>query len=371
MLSPIDKKLLRDLLHMKGQIVAVILVVAAGLASYVSMASVYDSLHLTRSAYYDRFRFGEIFASVKSAPEGVLRTIASIPGVASVRSRIVFDVTIDVPGLDEPATGRLVSMPEHHVPVLNDIHLRSGRYFEQGRPEEVIVSEAFAEANGLLPGSKIGAIINGRWKELRVVGIALSPEYIYELQGGASVLPDNRRFGIIWISREALGAAFNMDGAFNDLSLALSHGTRGADVIERLDLILERYGALGAYDRADQVSHHMLNDELVQLKANALYVPLIFLGVAAFLLNIVLTRLLSMQRDQVAVLKAFGYSNFTVGMHYVKFALVAVLLGAALGTLLGMWMGTALTGIYAQFYRFPFLRYVMEPAVVFSIGSTP
>ena len=137
--------------------------------------------------------------------------IAAIPGVAQVRTRVVVQVTLDVPGLAEPATGRLVSIPEQPRPMLNDLHLRAGRYVEPGRDDEVIASEAFAAANGLKVGDSLGAVINGRWKRLRIVGIALSPEYVYEV-GAGTIFPDNRRFGVLWMSETALALGLRHGG---------------------------------------------------------------------------------------------------------------------------------------------------------------
>lgn len=365
-MSSLDRKLLRDLAHLKGQLIAVALVVACGVATFVTMRSVYDSLLLTIDDYYGQYRFADIFASTGRTPDDVLRRIEAIPGVGRVQGRTVVQVTLDVPGLDEPATGRLISIPERHVPILNDLYLRSGRWIEPGRSDEVIVSEAFADANSLVPGDTLGAVINSRWKHLRIVGVALSPEYVYEVGGGASLFPDNRRFGIIWIGADALNSAFDMRGTFNDLSVVLARGTVAADVIERIDRVLEPYGGLGAYARPDQISHNFLSSELEQLQSSAVISPLIFLGVSAFLLHIVLTRLVGTQREQVAVLKAFGFSNWTIGFHYLKFAMTAVLAGSIVGIAAGMWLGVELTDLYTKFYRFPILRYVANPSVVVS-----
>ncbi|MBS1912871.1 MAG: FtsX-like permease family protein [Bacteroidetes bacterium] len=363
-MKALHRKLFRDVVHMRGQLFAVALVVMCGVATFVTMVSVYQSLLATRAAYYQRYRFSDLFASVKRAPESVAREVETIPGVASVQSRIVMDVTLDVPGLGEPATGRLISLPDDREPLLNDIYLRRGARFDPGRSDQVIVSEAFALANRLSPGDSLGAILNGHLRRLRIVGVALSPEYVYEFSGRGSLFPDNRRFGIMWMSRDAMSAMFDMKGAFNDICLGLVPGVSGRGVMDRLNHMLDRYGSPGAYDRNDQMSARFLADELSQLRSSAVTVPVIFLGVAAFLLNIVLARLVGMQRDQIAVLKAFGYGDRAVGLHYFEFALFAVLVGAALGTGLGMWLGLGLTKIYTNYYRFPILTYVAGPDVI-------
>ena len=353
----------RDLWHLRGQVSAAALVVACGVAAFVSMRSTYESLLSAQAEYYAAYRFADVFAQVKRAPESLAARIAEIPGVAEVRTRVAMPVTLDVPGLDEPATGRLISVPDRRRSMINDLFLRRGRYVEADRDDEVIVSEPFAAANRLNLGDRIGAVINGRWKRLRIVGTALSPEYIYEVGGGA-LFPDNRRFGVMWMAERVLAAAFDMEGAFNDLALTLSAGASQADVIERLDLLLGRYGGLGAYGREDQLSHRFISDEIAQNRVSSTYIPAIFLSVAAFLLHTVLSRLVAMQRTEIGLLKAFGYSDTTVGLHYLKFALVTVLGGVVLGTLAGLYLGASLTGLYRDYYRFPRLDHHVSPQVI-------
>ncbi len=359
-LSTLDRKLFRDLWHMRGQVVTVALIVASGIATYVTMRGAYESVERAQQQHYARYHFADVFAQLKRAPNSLAAEIAAIPGVSVVQTRVVVEVNLDIPGLDEPAVGRLVSIPEHKETILNDLFLRRGRYIEPGRQDEVLVSEAFSSANHLEVGASIAAVINGRWERLRIVGVALSPEYVYEIRG-AEVFPDNRRFGVLWMSREALGPLFNMEGGFNDVTVALAPGASEARVLEGLDKLLEPYGGLGAYDRDDQVSHRFLTDEIAQDRITGIFVPSIFLGIAAFLIHVVLSRLVSTQRNPIGLLKAFGYSDFAVGVHYLKFALVAVMAGTAIGSPLGIWLGRGLARMYQNFFRFPELSFVAGP----------
>jgi putative ABC transport system permease protein len=362
-MSALDRKLIRDLLHLRGQVIAIVLIVACGIASMVTMLSAYDSLQLTQQTYYDQYRFADVFGQLKRAPDHLRDRMQGIPGVQQVQTRVVRDVIVDVPGLAEPATGRLISVPDQRPPSLNGIALREGRYIAPGRRDEVIISETFAEANSLTLGDALGAVINGRWQALRIVGIALSPEYVYEIRG-TDLLPDNQRFGVMWMGRKALGTAFDMAGAFNDVSLALTAGASEPEVIFQLDRLLEPYGGLGAYGRRDQISHRFVSDEITSLQATAVVMPIIFLGIAAFLLNLLLARLVSTQRDQIAVLKAFGYGNGDVGLHYLKLVGLVVAVGAVIGVGLGLWMGEAVTRNYANFYHFPLLTFRVEPSLM-------
>ena len=355
---PLDRKLLRDLWHIKGQAFAISLVIATGVAMYVAYLSNFDSLWLTQTAYYERQRFADVFGRTTRTPLGVREQIAAIPGVSAVDTRVVMDVNLDVPGLREPATGRLISVPVPRRDTLNDLVLRSGRWIEPGRPDEVLVSEAFADAHRLTPGSSITAVVNGRRRRLEIVGTALSPEYIYSIRPG-DIIPDDSRFGVFWMEQRALAAVFDMEGGFNDVALELMPGSSAGDVIARLDTILARYGGLGAQPRALQLSHWYINNELTQLQSFGRIVPIIFFSVAAFLLHVVLTRIVSVQREQIAALKALGYANREIAGHYVKWSLVITTAGTLIGIGGGAWLGLQLVGLYNLYFRFPALTYTL------------
>jgi putative ABC transport system permease protein len=363
------RKLFRDAWHMRGQMLAIVLVATSGVAGVVTARSIYCSLSASQATYYAAYRFADVFASLKRAPAWLTQRIAAIPGVAKVEDRIVFEVTLDVPGLTEPATGRLVSIPEQRVPMLNDLHLRRGRWVEPGHRDEVLVSEAFAKANRLEPGDRLGAVMNGRWERLRIVGVALSPEYVYEING-TNIFPDNNRFGVLWMSREAMGPAFDMDGAFNDLVLALADGADEADVIARIDHLLESFGGLGAYGRIDQLSHRFITNEIEMNGIFGTIVPAIFLVVVAFLLNMVLARLVSTQRDQIGVLKAFGYRRTTLAIHFLSFGLIASAIGSVFGVGLGAWLAHEINLLYAMLYGFPVLSFDLRAdTIVIAVGA--
>jgi putative ABC transport system permease protein len=372
-MATLDRKLIRDVIHLRGQVVAITLVVACGVAAFVAMRSTYNSLLSSQTTYYERYRFADVFVQLKRAPDSVAPSIANISGVGKADFRVVAEVTLDVPGLEEPARGKIISIPEQRVPMLNDLYLREGRYIEAGRNEEALVSGAFATANNLKPGSKISAVINGRWQSLHIVGVALSPEYVYEIRSG-EMFPDSRRSGVLWMSREALGPAFNMKGAFNDVALTLAPGAVEAEVIQRVDEVLAGYGGLGAYNRADQVSNYFLANEIAELQVTGTFIPGIFLAVTAFLIHLVLSRLVATQRQEIAVLKAFGYGNYAIGLHYWKLACVIILGGVALGIGVGWYFGFQITEVYMEFFRFPVLHYQPESgviigAVLISLGS--
>ena len=362
-LKALDRKVLRDILHLKGQVFAITLVVASGLATFIMFISTIDSLTLTRDAFYRDYRFADAFVSLKRAPESLRQKISGIEGVSVVETRVCGYAKLDIPGFVEPVTARLVSLPAEDAPLLNRLHLRKGRLPDPERENEIVINESFALAHRFEPGDRFAAIINGKRKELAISGIALSPEFVLLMRPDATS-PDFKRYGVLWMGRKALAEAYDMDGAFNDVVLTLARGARTSDVLAALDVILDPYGGLGAYPRKDQISHRLLTGEFQQLKQSARIFPTIFIFVAAFLLNVVMSRTISMQREQIGILKAFGYTNGAIGMHYAKLVVLIITPGLAGGVAGGIWFGRMLGDIYMAVYRFPSLVYTLYPHVV-------
>lgn len=362
-MRPLDRKLARDLWSLKGQALAISLVIGAGVAMFIMYLSTFHSLRLTQQTYYERYRFAQIFSALTRAPLGLIDRVRAIPGVARADARVVVDVNLDVPGLAEPATARLIGIDLPRHPSLNDLFLRRGRFPSPDASDEVLVNEAFALARGLRPGDRTGATINGRRRELEIVGIALSPEFVYTIRPG-ELVPDDARFGVFWMHERDLASAFDMEGGFNNLSVTLLPGASEPDVIARLDRLLAIYGGLGSIPRSLQTSHWYLDNELMQLQSVGLILPVVFLTVAAFLLNVVLTRIVSVQREQIAALKALGYTNRELAWHYTKLSLAIGATGAVFGVVGGSWMGAGMTSIYNNFFRFPTLEYHLPANIV-------
>lgn len=363
MMRALDRKLVRDLARMKMQAIAIALVVAAGTAVFIGTAATSRALRLSEERYYDDHRFAHVWSRLARAPQSVVRRLAAIPGVAAVDGRLVAQGVLDLPDLDEPATGLFIAIPSTHGHALNDVYIRRGRHVEPDGADEALVSEAFADRNGLKPGDVVRAVIAGQQVRVRIVGVALSPEFIMQIQPGG-LIPDDRRFGIFWMSRDRLEHLLDLPDAVNDVALRLSGGANAATVIRAVDRVLEPYGGQGAYDRTTQPSHVMLEAHIRPVAALAAVVPAIFLSVAVFLINVVLSRLVATDRSQIGMLKAFGYSNSRLARHYLLVAFSIVGGGLLLGLPVGVWLGRIMSDWFATFFRFPVLVFKVEPAFI-------
>jgi len=355
----INRKLLRDVSNMRGMVFVIALMITCGAATYITFLSTLDSLRRTQQSYYQDYYFANVFASLKRAPNSLASRIREVEGVNRVETRIQSGVNLEVPGFNETVIGLITSLPNERESLLNRLYLREGRLPKPYVDNEIVLGDGFAEAHGFKAGDNISAVINGKVKSLNIVGIGLSPEFIFQGQPG-NASADIKRFGIIWMRRAPLEAAYDMDGAFNNIVLSVTRGTDVKEVIILLDKILKPHGGLGAISREDQNSHFFITEEFNQLRRIATIIPTIFILVAAFLLNVVIGRLVRTQREQVGILKAFGYTNREIGIHYSLLVSVIVLIGLAGGVMLGYYLGQELSELYANYYRFPYLNFVVH-----------
>ncbi|WP_371156446.1 ABC transporter permease [Jannaschia sp. 2305UL9-9] len=367
-MSPLDHKLLRDLWRIKGQAGAIGAVIAVGVMMLVMMTGLTASLSETRDAYYERYRLAGVFAPVARAPEQLAERLTEIQGVSSVETRVQGRALIDLPGQVLPVQAQAVSLPDRGRPALNDVYLTDGRMPATGRPDEILLLQSFAAAHDLRPGDTLRATMDGARRSFDIVGLAQSPEFLYTTAPG-ELVPDDARFGVIWMVRSGLAAAYDMDAAFNEALLGLTRGASEASVLDAVDRLLEAYGGSGTYGLADQFSNRFVSEEILGLEAAAVGVPPIFLAVAAFLLYIVVGRMVQSEREEIGLMKAFGYTNAEVGTHYFKLILAIAAGGALAGCLGGIAAGRALIGVYTAYFKFPFLVFQLDPAS-FATGVT-
>lgn len=360
-MSPLDAKLLRDIWRIKGQAIAIALVIGVGVAMLVMMTGLVNSLEETRKAYYERYRLAEMFAPVARAPERMISRIASLPGVASAEGRINAAALVDLDGRELPVRAQTVSLPVRDRASLNNVHLTDGLMPDPDRADEILLLKGFADAHDLEPGDSLKLTMNGARRSFRIAGLAQSPEFLYTAAPG-EFISDDSRFGVVWLNRSALAAAHDLEGAFNEALITLQRDANEQAVIDAVDRLLDPYGGLGAFGLADLLSNRFVTEEIGGLRTSSTTVPPIFLAVAAFLLYIVISRMVQSEREEIGLMKAFGYSSIEVGWHYFKFILAIAAGGALIGCLLGIAAGRAMIDLYLLYFKFPFLIFELDPA---------
>ncbi|MFP4191488.1 MAG: FtsX-like permease family protein [Candidatus Hydrogenedentota bacterium] len=362
----LNRKLYRTMLRNWGQALAVTTVMLCGVAMYISMGSAFENLRVTQESYYAEYRFSDFFVSAERVSLTAVRRLETIPGVREVRGRVVQDVNLTMEDSDQPRTGRLISMPDRRDPVLNDVHLVRGRYFDEGSPNQTILSKQFAEANDIEVGDTVSVLVENRRHNIHVVGVGMSPEYVYMIPGLQSLYPIPERFGVLWVPESFTDMAMDMRGASNDIVGTVDEPRELGRILDRIDAMLDGYGVHAMTKAEDQMSNMIVSQEIKQLRVMARVIPTLFMGIASAILLVLLNRMVRQERTEIGLLKAFGYSNWTVSGYYVRYALLLAAAGCAGGVAVGQWLARGLGEVYVEFFQFPDLVMQLHPNLLIS-----
>jgi len=348
------RKLRRDVYRRKGALLALVAIVAVGMSCYVAMEGVYRDLDNSRAAFYREYHLADFTVDLKRAPLSAAAAVEEVPNVRRARPRVSVAVTIDLENTPEPVSGRAISMPLEKRPVLNDVLMRSGTWFSSAEGE-VIVNADFAAANGIVPGSTLDVLLLDKQHRLLVVGTAMSPEFVYLLPPSGGLAPDPKTFGVLYMPEDFLEKSADLDGACNQI-VGMACDTREialSNMLELLEEKLDPYGVVSTTPRSEQPSVKFLSEELKGLEATAAILPVVFFGVAALVLNVLITRMVAQQRTSIGVLRAIGYTWGDMLRHYLAYGALIGAAGAVLGAALGIWLQGIFCRLYALYFSLP------------------
>ncbi|MFN8577474.1 MAG: FtsX-like permease family protein [Candidatus Sericytochromatia bacterium] len=363
-MKALDKKLLRELWKIKGQVLAVSIVIACGVAVYIAFFSAFLNLNLTRDSYYKEYRFHDFSITLEKAPINSIFKIQNINGIKEASGRISKDVSINIKEQDELKSGRIISLPDKNN-IIDNIYLMSGRKINHSELNECITDDKFFIANNLKLNEFISVTSNGKKQNLKIVGTVKSPEYVYSIRNASEIIPNPEKFGVIWVNKKWAEGTFNLNGFYNELIAEINESENIDTIIDSTEKQLEPYGIYSKIKRKDQLSNWMLTSELEQLAVTSKVTPSIFLFVASIILIIVISRMVKKEKTYIGLLKAYGYSNLEVSLHYIKYSFIIGIIGGLLGGVLGQYLSYGLMGLYSKFYSFPELIYKFYPSLFF------
>nr|WP_312289472.1 FtsX-like permease family protein [Clostridium chromiireducens] len=345
------RNLLRDLKKSKGQFISILIIVILGVAFYTSLNSVFKNLSNSSTQYYEEYRLADIWVDLYKAPASAKDKIESLPYVKMSTERIINDASISLS--EENATLRFITLPDAKREIVNDIVIKSGRYFSEEDNNQCILDEDFLKANNLNLGEYIYPVINGNKVKLKIVGSAKSPEFVYTLKDSSEIMVDNKKFGIIYIKQSFGEAIFDSKGFINNISINLSNGTSIETAKDDIRKILKNYGVKSVMDRDEQISSKMISEEIKQLKSTGGSFPIVFFLVSSIIIYIMMGRMVENQRVQIGVLKALGFTNVQVLTYYMSFSMIIAVIGSLIGSVVGTYMGVGLTKMYNQYFSLP------------------
>lgn len=358
----LNRKLIRDLWQIKGQFISVLVVVIIGVMFYTGINAGYRNLSGASEKYYSDYRFADLWATFYKAPESVEQKAQALPFVKMATGRVVQDVNIGISG--QNAVIRLITLPDVKKDIVNDIVIQSGKYFSDADSNQCLVEEGFFKAHGLKEGDYIYPVINGNEVKLKVIGSVISPEYVYALKDASELVADYNKFGIVFVKKSFGQAVLGLDGMVNSLGMTVKEGTDIGKAKDDIEKLFREYGVTAVTDRDAQVSYKLVSEKMKGYQSLGTAFPVIFFIVAAVIIFITMGRMVENQRVQIGVLKAFGFSDLQVLVHYLSFSALIAILGSVIGSILGVFLGKGFTGLINQYFVFPNPQAKMYPDLV-------
>lgn len=354
----------RDIGARKGQFIALIVLVALGITSYVSFISGYEDLHTSAEASYAQLKFEDFSTQVLGAPKGVVNTIRKLPDVAAAEGQLIVDTPLDIDPRVQ-MTARVIGIPVDHRLSVNNILVLSGSYVTAGK-RDVLLHPILANRRGVQIGDRLTLDVLGQKRGVRVAGIATGPEYFYPARSKSDASgPDE--FTILWMAQSEVERLFHEPGTITSISIRADPGVDQNKLIARMEKILKPYGIVDTVKRADVPSNFLLQQKVQGIQSMAFFMPALILAISSLSLAIALSRLVQSQRGEIGLAKALGYRDWQLLVHYLLFSVFIALAGSAIGFALGQLAAVQITQLYASFFTIPYLAHEVHLNVV--VGS--
>ncbi len=353
-LHKIDVMLLRMIGNSKGQFAAVLTIIIMGIAIFSALNMTSVNMDRTVETYYEQNRFADLFLQTAPVPGQEVERLERIDGVSHAMGRVTLDVPMVTENDDERVSLRLITTTGT-ADELSKSTLLKGKMLS-GNSKEVLIIEQFANARKIDVGDQIKIQVAGVQRTLEVAGIVANPEYIYLMENTQSIMSDEEHFGVCYVTEQFGQEAAGIPGSFNEILVSYADRADEDALIDDVENALDLYGVKQTVKQKDQLSNAVIQQELTQLNSMANSIPILFLLVAGLILMMMLARLVKRDRIKIGVLKAMGYRNGQVLLHYVKYALIAGVTGGLAGSLLGMLMAGGMTRLYLGYFHIPLLH---------------
>lgn len=360
----LNMRLIRVILHTKGQFVSVAVIVATALCIYVLFSMLNINIETAVATYYQDYAMEDILVKVLRMPESAVEQLQSIEGVKQVQGRVVMEVPLDTGEAEKRIKVRFISVP----PEGNAINKLYAVEEDALKLDEthIAILQQFADARKIKVGDVVQPIINGTIHDLTVASVVASPEFIYLMENDQALITDPADFGIFYVEEEFAQSYLGYSKSYNEVVLTLD-GTVGiADVKKKLESKLSKYGIQWIVERKDQVSNNLLQQKMEGIKLMSGMLPVMFLVVAAIVIVLMLSRTVANDRIAIGVLKAMGYTNTTILMHYVQYALMIGLCGSIVGITGGQLLSGPMSRLFIFFFNVPIVTIQFLPGYMFT-----
>lgn len=315
------RKMLRDLREHRVQFIAIFLMIFLGVFIYAGVNSEWHGLQVYSNAYYEETHMADIWMMGKTFTRDDVDKLRKNPQVidAELRSAIPTAVT----GYDKTLT--LYMVDDNRI---SSMYTVEGEGYDKDK-KGIWLDASYAKENNIEVGDTMTLSLQGHKITWKILGLVLHPENVYPLAQG-DLLPDHQDKGFAILSYKAMPK--DMTIPWTQILIRSNH----PDKVEKQVCHIPQNTSLQCLFREDMPGYVMLRDEISQHKAFGSIFPIVFLLVAILTTMTTLRKLIISQRQVIGILKAVGFRNRSVWVHYLSYSSIIALAGAVSGYLVGI-----------------------------------
>lgn len=313
----LSKKMLRDIRINKTQFIAIFLMAFIGIFAYSGIYSEYYGLVQTSDEFYADTNMADGWIYNTDFDDSSVHEIDAFT-TQTDRQEVVQSVA-DLEGKPD------ITLHFTEKGMISKFYTTEGEDFDPSDDSGVWLDKRFADERDLHVGDKITFDFNNQTIKKEIKGLGYSPEYIYEASP-SSLTPDFSQLGFAYLSYKS----YPDDLKYN--TMLVKYDSSDKEFKEKLD---DSVDYLSFTKKEDHLSVSKFANEMTQHKMIGDVFPIVFILVTFLTLLTTMTRIVTNQRTQIGILKAVGFKNSAIIMHYLAYAFFPVLFGSVLGLITG------------------------------------
>ena len=351
----LKKKLFRDLWHYKGQFFTIFLMVFIGMLAFSGIHGYMDGMDESAKEYYKEYNLQDLWITNTNISDSDLEKLKSMDHISDVNRALVLnaklkgykDVTLETNVLEENTISKMyVVKGEKYA------SNKKGLWFDS----------YLANHLNIHVGDTLKLDISGQTLKLKVKGLVNTPDHVYFVKDSTEIFPTHKNYGFAYIPADTFSKEMNFDVTYNKAYVDVDKKNNVSSVKKAIQ---KNFDFLSVTDRDASFSYAGYQSEVEEGQTYAPVFTGLFLMIAILSVMSTMNRFVRQQRVQIGTLKALGFKNRKIYIHYIGFGFMISLVAAVLGVVVGYFtIGQFFIDMEASYFEMPNIHTALLPVVI-------
>ena len=344
------RKLFRTAWKYKAQFVSMVIMVAIGTGMFLGFNMEWFSLYKDTERFYEETGFADYRLYDKTGfTADAAEKLRGIDGVVSAER--AFSVNVTVEGQDKNV---LLSLNAVEGEV--KFHVTDGAGYDS-TADGFWLSDRFAEKKNIKVGDDLTLTYSNKKMTGKILGLVKISEYLICVSGESQLMPDYDVYAFVYVTPEKLVNTIGAD-YFPQVNIVGNKALLEKDKDEVEDIINAALGKTTlVISKEDYPVYSEAKGEEEEGKTMGFVLPVLFLLIGVLTMITTMHRIAANEKTQIGTLKALGFKDRTITLHYTSYGFTVGLIGSALGVALGYLVAAVIVspnGMMATYFDMPY-----------------